>query len=187
MTKPPYPVWCTLAERFEKRVREGRSRAEAAERLSAEYYANHFHVEPNLPNGCDFVLDEAGAFVVTVPGGLKYDPTKLMTRDPGLLDPYPIPLDRPYPLTSNAKLLEAALIVDLSPPAVPKVRGKHKSPDKAMAEATEIVASVAAYQEQHHCSQTAACEALYPKLGHNSGRALTTALYRARKRLNDQS
>ena len=98
MTKPSYPVWCTLAERFEKRKREGRSPAKAAERLSTEYYANHFHVEPNLPNGCDFVLDEAGAFIVTVPGGLKYDPAKLMTREPGLLDPYPIPLDRPYPL-----------------------------------------------------------------------------------------
>ena len=74
------------------------------------------------------------------------------------------------------------------PPAVAEprtiVKGAHKSPAEKIADATQLIASVEAYREQHqNASQEEAFKALHRGLGHASTNAMKMAFYRARELL----
>ena len=112
MTTPPrYINWISLADKFKGLLRSGLTPAKAAELLERQWYANHFHEEPNLPSDCIWGTDEFGNFTLKLPSGRPVDPAKIMTREPGILDPIPIPFSQIAALKSNASLLEAAMIV----------------------------------------------------------------------------
>ena len=92
MSSRLYPDALPLAERFRKLVRGGMSPSEAVDRLGELYYAFHFRIVQRLPEGhLLFELDGDNQLVVKLTGR-RLDPEKILTREPGIFDPVPIPL-----------------------------------------------------------------------------------------------
>jgi hypothetical protein len=126
MSGPAYTGKLSLAERFRKLLHEGAPPADAVEQLAELYYAFHFRIVQPLPDDPTFRLGDDGELVVEL-DGRQLDPERILTREPGLLDPVPIPLDQYRWMCADPRQAErdalAELTIDaltVSPPPPPK-------------------------------------------------------------------
>lgn len=105
----------SLAERFRSLMRDGKasSPAEAVELLSELYYAFHFRIVQPLPGDPLFRLGADSELVVEL-DGRRLDPERILTREPGLLDPVPIPLDTYRWMCADPRQAEREALAELT-------------------------------------------------------------------------
>jgi hypothetical protein len=112
-TSPPYNGPASLLDRFENLKRDGWLPSQAVEILSLMHLGGHFHT-PFGPLALGFRLGPDGRLIIDSDAG-ELDPGKIPTRDPGFLDPKPVPFTMPtFDLATaereRAELLKAAMV-----------------------------------------------------------------------------